>query len=79
MKALIFDCDGVLVDTERDGHRVAFNRAFERMGYKTEWDVSLYGDLLKVSGGKERMKYYFNEIGWPEGVSDKDDLIADLH
>jgi HAD superfamily hydrolase (TIGR01509 family) len=79
MKALIFDCDGVLVDTERDGHRVAFNRAFARMGYKTEWDVDLYGDLLKVSGGKERMKYYFNETGWPEGVSDKDTLIADLH
>jgi HAD superfamily hydrolase (TIGR01509 family) len=79
MKALIFDCDGVLVDTERDGHRVAFNRAFARMGFKTEWDVSLYGDLLKVSGGKERMKYYFNQTGWPEGVSDKDALIADLH
>ena len=79
MKALIFDCDGVLVDTERDGHRVAFNRAFARMGFKTEWDVSLYGDLLKISGGKERMKYYFNETGWPEGVSDKDALIADLH
>lgn len=79
MKALIFDCDGVLVDTERDGHRVAFNRAFARMGFKTEWDVDVYGDLLKVSGGKERMKYYFNETGWPEGVSDKDALIADLH
>jgi HAD superfamily hydrolase (TIGR01509 family) len=79
MKALIFDCDGVLVDTERDGHRVAFNRAFARMGFKTEWDVSLYGDLLKVSGGKERMKYYFNQTGWPEGVSDKDALIANLH
>jgi HAD superfamily hydrolase (TIGR01509 family) len=79
MKALIFDCDGVLVDTERDGHRVAFNRAFAQMGFKTEWDVELYGDLLKVSGGKERMKYYFNETGWPAGVSDKDALIADLH
>ncbi len=79
MKALIFDCDGVLVDTERDGHRVAFNRAFARMGFKTEWDVDLYGDLLKVSGGKERMKHYFSETGWPEGVSDKDVLIADLH
>ena len=79
MRALIFDCDGVLVDTERDGHRVAFNRAFARMGYKTEWDVGLYGDLLKVSGGKERMKYYFNQTGWPESVSDKDALIVDLH
>lgn len=79
MKALIFDCDGVLVDTERDGHRVAFNRAFARIGYGIEWDVDLYGELLKVSGGKERMKHYFNQVGWPQGVSDKDSLIADLH
>ena len=62
MKALIFDCDGVLVDTERDGHRVAFNRAFEQMGYKFQWDVDLYGQLLKIAGGKERMKYYFDKI-----------------
>ena len=79
MKALIFDCDGVLVDTERDGHRVAFNRAFAQKGYGIEWDVELYGELLRISGGKERMKYYFEQEGWPEGVSDKDSLIADLH
>ena len=41
MKALIFDCDGVLVDTERDGHRVAFNKAFSKKGYDIEWDVEL--------------------------------------
>jgi len=79
MRALIFDCDGVLVDTERDGHRVAFNRAFAQMGYEIEWSVDLYGGLLKISGGKERMRHYFNQMGWPEGVSDKDDLIVDLH
>jgi phosphoglycolate phosphatase-like HAD superfamily hydrolase len=67
MKALIFDCDGVLVDTERDGHRVAFNRAFEAAGIDAEWDVDLYGELLKIAGGKERMTHYFNEAGWPEG------------
>jgi len=79
MRALIFDCDGVLVDTERDGHRIAFNRAFAEMGYEIEWSVDLYGELLKISGGKERMRHYFNQMGWPEGVSDKDDLIVDLH
>ena len=47
MKALIFDCDGVLVDTERDGHRVAFNRAFAAAGIDAEWDVELYGELLE--------------------------------
>ena len=51
IKALIFDCDGVLVDTERDGHRVGFNRAFEQMGIDAEWDVELYGKLLLVEVG----------------------------
>ena len=50
MKALIFDCDGVLVDTERDGHRVAFNRAFAARGYGVEWSIELYGELLKIAG-----------------------------
>lgn len=79
MKALIFDCDGVLVDTERDGHRVAFNLAFAEHGYSFEWDVELYGELLKVAGGKERMRHYFEENGWPSEVTDKDDLVKDLH
>ena len=80
MKALIFDCDGVLVDTERDGHRVAFNRAFEALGVKAEWDVPLYGELLVIGGGKERMRHYFDAHGWPEGRSEsKDELIALLH
>ena len=79
MKALIFDCDGVLVDTERDGHRVAFNRAFTQKGYKCQWDVELYSQLLKIAGGKERMKYYFDQTAWPENTCDKDDLIKQLH
>ena len=79
MRALIFDCDGVLVDTERDGHRVAFNEAFGKNGINAEWDVALYGELLQVAGGKERMKHYFNQYGWPEGVVDRDDLIKALH
>jgi HAD superfamily hydrolase (TIGR01509 family) len=79
MKALIFDCDGVLVDTERDGHRVAFNRAFADIGLDVSWGVELYGELLKVAGGKERMRAYFDNAGWPAGASDKDAFIADLH
>lgn len=78
-KALIFDCDGVLADTERDGHRVAFNRAFAKKNYVTEWDVELYGELLKVSGGKERMRHYFDSYGWPDDVTDKDALLKELH
>ncbi len=79
LKALIFDCDGVLVDTERDGHRVAFNRAFRVKGLAIEWDTELYGDLLKVAGGKERMRHYFGENGWPEDVDDRDAFIRELH
>lgn len=80
VKAIIFDCDGVLVDTERDGHRVAFNRAFKALGIDAEWDVSLYGELLKIAGGKERMRAYFDRFGWPEGRSEsRDDLILALH
>lgn len=79
MKALIFDCDGVLADTERDGHRVAFNRAFAQWGYNFQWDERLYGDLLKISGGKERMRFYFDRYGWPDGGDDRDMLITGLH
>ena len=79
MKALIFDCDGVLVDTERDGHRVAFNRAFAEFGLPAEWDVDLYGELLKIAGGKERMRHYFDDRGWPTGVDDRDEFIGQLH
>ena len=57
-RALIFDVDGTLADTERDGHRVAFNRAFAEAELDWNWDVELYGELLRVTGGKERMEHY---------------------
>src|SRR4029077_7965214 len=57
-KALIFDVDGTLADTERDGHRVAFNRAFAEAGLDWVWDVPLYGELLAITGGKERIRHY---------------------
>ena len=79
LKALIFDCDGVLVDTERDGHRVAFNQAFAQKGYSFQWDVELYGELLKVAGGKERMRAYFDKNGWPSDVSDRAAFIKEMH
>lgn len=79
MKALIFDCDGVLVDTERDGHRVAFNRAFEKMELGVVWDVPTYGKLLRIAGGKERIRHYFDHYGWPNGTNDPDNLIKELH
>ena len=52
---LLFDCDGVIAETERDVHRISFNQAFKHKGLTNEWDVELYGKLLKIGGGKERM------------------------
>lgn len=79
LEALIFDCDGVLVDTERDGHRVAFNAAFREAGLSTSWNVERYGELLSTAGGKERMRRHFDETGWPADCADHDALIARLH
>lgn len=59
--ALLLDCDGTLVETERDGHRVSFNEAFKQNGFNVEWDVNLYGELLTTGGGKERMARYFTD------------------
>ncbi len=58
-EALLFDCDGVLVDTEAEGHRIAFNEAFARKGLDHAWGLEQYGVLLETGGGKERMDAYF--------------------
>lgn len=80
LEALIFDVDGTLANTEKDGHRVAFNRAFAEVGLSWDWSVDLYGELLAVTGGKERIRFYIDK--WqpevPE-VEDLDSFIKDLH
>ena len=80
LKALIFDVDGTLADTERNGHRVAYNRAFEQVGIPWSWSESTYGELLAVTGGKERMKYFVDNYQ-PEIPADSviDELIADIY
>jgi len=55
LKALLWDVDGTLAETERDGHRMAFNRAFETLGLPWRWDEARYGELLNVTGGRERL------------------------
>ena len=80
LKALLFDVDGTLADTERDGHRVAFNRAFAEAGLDWNWDVALYGELLAVSGGKERIRFFIEK--WRpafELTEDRDTFISELH
>ncbi len=69
MPALIFDCDGVLADTERDGHRPAFNQAFAEAGLDVVWDEAEYARRLQIGGGKERIASV---------IDDADEVLA-LH
>lgn len=80
LHALLFDVDGTLANTERDGHRPAFNQAFADAGLGWHWDVALYGKLLAVTGGKERMKHYIDHYRPDYRKPDNfDELVADLH
>ena len=80
LKALIFDVDGTLADTERDGHRIAFNRTFADAELDWHWSVDLYGELLAIAGGKERICHYLHQYH-PEfhPPPDLEGWIAELH
>jgi HAD superfamily hydrolase (TIGR01509 family) len=82
--ALIFDCDGVLADTERDGHRPAFNATFAEMGLPVRWSEQEYGEKLKIGGGKERMASLLTDEfvranGLPTDAEGQRTLLADWH
>ena len=80
LEGLIFDVDGTLSDTERDGHRVAFNLAFKEAGLDWYWNVKTYGLLLNVTGGKERIRYFIEEFQPAfEAPADLDVFIRQLH
>lgn len=80
LQALIFDVDGTLAETERDGHRIAFNQAFADAGLDWHWDVPTYGRLLAITGGKERMLHYWSEIDPAAAASAAGAAaVADLH
>lgn len=75
--AVIFDVDGTLADTERDGHRPAFNEAFAAAGLPYRWDPAEYGELLAVPGGKRRIEHYL--CGQGVAARRAADLAARLH
>jgi HAD superfamily hydrolase (TIGR01509 family) len=80
LQAIVFDVDGTLADTERDGHRLAFNAAFADAGLDWEWSVALYGELLRVTGGKERIREFLaKHLPEFEPPSPLDDFVRDLH
>ncbi len=76
LRAVIFDVDGTLAETERDGHRPAFNEAFRLHGLPYEWSVDEYGDLLSTTGGARRLARYLASRGHGEGV---DAMAESLH
>ena len=80
LQALIFDVDGTLANTERDGHRLGFNQAFAEMGLDWQWSVELYGELLAVAGGKERIKYFIDRYqpNLPQ-IENLTEFIKQLH
>jgi HAD superfamily hydrolase (TIGR01509 family) len=80
LKAILFDVDGTLAETERDGHRVAFNQAFTEAGLNWSWSVEVYGALLAITGGKERIRHFMDEYhpAYPS-QADEATWIAGLH
>ncbi|MDQ6910241.1 MAG: HAD-IA family hydrolase [Actinomycetota bacterium] len=77
LRAVIFDVDGTLVDSERDGHRVAFNRSFEEFGLPYRWSVEEYGELLHVTGGQRRINAYLEAKGIDR--AERERLVPELH
>ncbi len=85
MTALVFDCDGVLADTERYGHLPAFNATFAEFGLPVRWDEERYGELLAIGGGKERMATLFDDpaavsaAGLPADADGRAETLARWH
>jgi HAD superfamily hydrolase (TIGR01509 family) len=82
--ALIFDCDGVLADTERYGHLPAFNQTFREFGLPVQWSEADYAEKVLVGGGKERMKTlltpeFVAAAGLPADPAKQADEVAAWH
>lgn len=83
-RALIFDCDGVLADTERDGHLPAFNETFEHFGLPVRWSEADYASLVRIGGGKERLSSvltpsFIERAGLPADPDELRTIVAGWH
>jgi HAD superfamily hydrolase (TIGR01509 family) len=76
LSAVIFDVDGTLADTERDGHRPAFNEAFAIHGLDISWEAEEYGRLLKITGGQRRIAAHLQQRGFGDAA---EGLAAEVH
>jgi HAD superfamily hydrolase (TIGR01509 family) len=80
IRALLWDVDGTLAETERDGHRVAFNEAFAAAGVPWRWSEARYGELLEVAGGRERLLHDMrSQPHAPAGDAARARLAQHLH
>lgn len=80
IRALLWDVDGTLAETERDGHRVAFNLAFAAAGVPWRWSEARYGQLLAVAGGRERLLYDMQgQPAAPAAGAARAQLAAQIH
>lgn len=80
IRALLWDVDGTLAETERDGHRVAFNRAFADCGLPWRWGVERYGELLRITGGRERLLHDMaTRADAPSLAAGREALATELH
>lgn len=79
LKAIIFDVDGTISETETHGHRAAFNRAFSIAGLNIELDIPTYRKYLKTGGGKERLRKLLSDFNPDINIFDNEDFIVYLH
>src|SRR5258706_6414869 len=77
IKSILWDVDGTLAETERDGHLKAFNQAFEALGLPWRWSEQRYGELLAVAGGRERLLHDMQSRGGAPGDPQEREALAD--
>ena len=80
LRALIWDVDGTIAETERDGHLPAFNEAFAALGLAWRWSESEYGELLHITGGRERLLHDMaRRADAPAAAPEREALARELH